>query len=247
MKRGTREEGQGTKKQKLILSLGLKYGAIAACASLDNLRIMRKYIRIMRKDSALSALFSPTRQAVLAATFLCPEKSWYLSELAAHLGTSPSSLQREVDSLVRAGILEKRLDGRRSYVKANPDSPIFPELHRLIEKTSGIVPMLQEAVAKLGGKIQWAFVYGSMARGEEGAKSDVDLMLIGTVSTMEMVPVLRRIEKSAGREINPTVFTEDDFRKNIARKNHFLLTVMRGPKIMLKGTVDELETVARAA
>ena len=208
---------------------------------------MRKYIRIMRKESTLSALFSPTRQAVLSATFLRPEKSWYLSELAAHLGTRPSSLQRDVDSLVRVGILEKRLDGRRSYIRANPDSPIFPELHSLIEKTSGIVPMLQGAIAKLSKKIQWAFVYGSMARGEESAKSDVDLMLIGTVNTMEMVPVLRQLENVMGREINPTIFTKDDFSRNIAKKNHFLLTVLRGPKIMLKGTQDELETVARSA
>ncbi|MEI9979983.1 MAG: helix-turn-helix domain-containing protein [Edaphobacter sp.] len=208
---------------------------------------MRKYIRIMRKGSTLSALFSPTRQAVLAAIFLRPEKSWYLSELATHLGTRPSSLQRDVDSLVRVGILEKRLDGRRSYIKANPDSPIFPELHSLIEKTSGIVPMLQSAIAKLGKKVQLAFVYGSVARGEESAKSDVDLMLIGTVSTMEMVPVLRQLESTVGREINPTIFTENDFKKNIAHDNHFLLTVMRGAKILLKGTEDELEEIARGA
>jgi len=199
----------------------------------------------MRKESTLSALFNPTRQAVLAATFLRPEKSWYLSELATHLGTRPSSLQRDVDSLVRVGILEKHLDGRRSYIKANPDSPIFSELHSLIEKTSGIVPMLQNAIAKLKTKVRAAFVYGSMARSEESAKSDVDLMLIGTVSTMEMVPVLRQLENAVGREVNPTIFTEEDFRKNISQENHFLRTVMQGAKIMLKGTEDELEEIAR--
>lgn len=201
----------------------------------------------MRKESTLSALLSPTRQAVLAATFLRPEKSWYLSELATHLETRPSSLQRDVDSLVRVGILEKHVDGRRSYIKANQDSPIFPELRSLIEKTSGIVPLLQEAVGQLGKKIQWAFIYGSLARSEEATKSDVDLMLIGNVSTMEMVPALQRLEKAVGREINPTVFTKEDFLKNVAQKNHFLLTVMRGQKIMLKGTANELEAIALGA
>jgi DNA-binding transcriptional ArsR family regulator len=113
---------------------------------------MRKYKRNMRTESTLSALVSPTRQAILAATFLRPEKSWYLSELATHLGTRSSSLQRDVDSLVRVGILEKRVDGRRSYIKANEESPIFTEIRGLVEKTSGIVPMLQEAVGKLGKK-----------------------------------------------------------------------------------------------
>ena len=208
---------------------------------------MRKYIRNMRKESTLSALLSPTRQAVLAATFLRPEKSWYLSELASHLGTRPSSLQRDVDSLVRVGVLEKHVDGRRSYIKANQDSPIFPEIRSLIEKTSGIVPLLQEAVGQFGKNIQWAFIYGSLARSEEAAKSDVDLMLIGNVSTMEMVPALQRLEKTVGREINPTVFTKEDFLKNIAQQNHFLLTVMSAGKIMLKGRADELEEIARGA
>ena len=201
----------------------------------------------MRKESTLSALFSPTRQAVLVATFLHPEKSWYLSELADHLGTRPSTLQRDVDSFVRVGILEKRVDGRRSYVQANADCPIFPEIRRLIEKTSGIVPLLQQAMGKFRKKIQWAFLYGSLARGEEAATSDVDLMLIGNVSTMEMVPALRRLEKIVGREINPTVYAKEDFLKDLARNNHFLLTVMRGKKILLKGSADELETLARSA
>lgn len=201
----------------------------------------------MRIESTLAALVTPTRQAILAATFLRPEKSWYLSELASHLGTRPSSLQRDVDSLVRVGILEKRADGKRSYIKANEGSPIFPEIRGLIEKTIGIVPMLRDAVSKLGKKCRLAFIYGSFARGEEADASDVDLMLIGHVSTMEMAPVLRRMEQTVGRQINLTIFTEDDFVENLAQKNHFLRTVMRGKKVMLKGTEDDLETIARSA
>lgn len=201
----------------------------------------------MRNNPVLAALFTPTRRAVLSAVFLRPRKSWYLSELAAHLGTSPSSLQREVDAFVRAGILEKHVDGRRSYIKANTDSPVFPQLRDLIEKTSGIVPLLREAVTKLGGKVEWAFVYGSLARGQEGPASDVDLMLIGSVTILDMLPVLRRLEKIAGRAINPTIFTKDEFLRKLNRNDHFLLTVMRGRKIMLKGTQDELEAVDRVA
>jgi DNA-binding transcriptional ArsR family regulator len=210
------------------------------------LRNMRNNQRDMRKDSTLAAIVSPTRQAILTALFLRPDKAWYLSELAASLGTSPSSLQREIDALVRVGILEKRVDGRRSYIKANADSPIFPELRGLIEKTTGIIPMLREAIMGTKG-VKIGFIYGSLARGEEGAESDVDVMLIGNVSTMEASPGLRRVEKMVGRQINPTVFSQDDFVKNIARKNHFLLTVMRGKKIMLVGTEDELESIARHA
>jgi DNA-binding transcriptional ArsR family regulator len=200
----------------------------------------------MRKDSTLAAIVSPTRQAILTTLFLRPDKDWYLSELAASLGTGPSSLQREIDALVRVGILEKRVDGRRSYIKANQDSPIYPELHGLVEKTSGIVPMLREAIASTKG-LKVGFIYGSVARGEEGASSDVDLMLIGSLSTMDISPKLRAVEKTVGRQINPTVFSRDEFAKSLTQKNHFLRTVMRNKKIMLVGTEDELETIARGA
>lgn len=217
-----------------------------AVFQLANQRNMRNNIRDMRKDSTLAAIVSPTRQAILTTLFLRPEKAWYLSELAASLGTGPSSLQREIDALVRVGILEKRVDGRRTYIKANEDSPIFPELRGLIEKTSGIVPMLGAAIRGTKG-LKIGFIYGSLARGEEGAGSDVDLMLIGGVSTMDISPKLRTVEKAVGRQINPTVFSLDEFSKSLAQKNHFLRTVMRNKKIMLVGTEDELETIAHSA
>lgn len=200
----------------------------------------------MRNNPTLAALLSPTRQGVLTTLFLRPDKEWFLSELAASLGTGPSSLQREVDALVRVGILKKRVDGRRSYVKANQDSPIFPELRGLIEKTSGIISMLQDAV-KRAKRLKIAFIYGSLARGEEGAESDVDLMLLGNVSTMELSPKLRSVEVAVGRQINPTVFSLDEFAKKLAEKNHFLQTVLKNKKIMLVGTEDELEEIARRA
>lgn len=200
----------------------------------------------MRKQSTLAALFRSTRQGVLTILFLRPEKEWYLSELAAALKTGPSSLQREIDSLVRVGILEKRVDGRRTYIKVNENSPIFPELRGLIEKTNGIIPMLRDAVKGCKG-LKLSFIYGSLARGEEGAGSDVDLMLLGNVSTMELTPRLRVVETAVGRQINPTVFSLEEFSGKIAGNNHFVRTVLRNKKIMLTGTEDELEEIARRA
>lgn len=200
----------------------------------------------MRINSTLAAILSPTRQAILTALFLRPEKEWYLSELASALGTGPSSLQREIGALVKVGILQRRIDGRRSYLRANQGSPIFPELRGLIEKTCGIIPLLQKAIAGTKG-LRIGFIYGSLARGEESAGSDVDLMLLGNVSTMDISVKLRSVEKAVGRQINPTVFSLGEFSKRLAQKNHFLRTVMRNKKIILAGTEDELETIARRA
>ena len=144
---------------------------------------MRNNIRIMRKNApALDSLFPGVRQGVLAAAILTrPGKWWYLSELAEFLHTRPSSLQRELSSLEQSGILQQRKDGRRRYFKAETRSPIFRELRSIFEKTAGLIPTLRVALRPFANKIVCAFVYGSIARREEDATSDVDLMVIGSL------------------------------------------------------------------
>ena len=93
-------------------------------------------------------------------------------------------------------------------------------------------------------KVKWAFVYGSVPQGKEDSASDVDIMLIGDVTTMEIVPVFRRIEKMVCRPINETIFLEKDFRDAFRIRNRFLRTVMGNNKIMLKGSGDGLDAVA---
>jgi predicted nucleotidyltransferase len=106
--------------------------------------------------------------------------------------------------------------------------------------------MLRDAVKRTKG-LQIAFIYGSLARGEEGAESDVDVMLLGNVSTMELSPKLRAVEVAVGRQVNPTVFSLDEFAKKVTEKSHFLRTVLKNKKIMLVGTENELESIARSA
>jgi DNA-binding transcriptional ArsR family regulator len=128
---------------------------------------MRNYLRRMRSSPILEALFPDIRSKILAVLLLQPEKRWYLTELASRLETQPSSLQREVEALSKAGLLEQTKDGRRVYFKADTNSPVFSDLRGLLEKTVGLVPILL------------AFIYGSTARSEESSESDVDLMIVG--------------------------------------------------------------------
>jgi len=138
----------------------------------------------MRKSTLLQALFPTSRANILAACMLQPDKWWYLTELATHLSTTPSSLQRDLISLTEAGILDARRDGRRLYVRANNESPIYSELRGLMEKTAGMVPALKLLLEPFREKILCAFVFGSVAKGTEHAASDVDLMVIGNVGLM---------------------------------------------------------------
>jgi predicted nucleotidyltransferase len=197
----------------------------------------------MRKPAALAALFPTVRGEVLAATLMQPEKCWYLSELAQFLGTSPSSLQRELKALVDGGILETRREGTRAYFKADARSPVFPELRGLIDKTAGVVPTLQAILRPFEGRIACAFVYGSVARSDEHATSDIDLLVAGDVGLAGLTPALRKAEARLGREVNVTSYSAAEFRKKAAAKDHFLSEILRGKKLFLKGdqrNVDDL-------
>lgn len=197
----------------------------------------------MRTSLALDILFSGVRQGVLTATMTRPEKWWYLSELADFLHTRPSSLQRELAALVQSGILEQRRDGRRTYFKAETRSPIFRDLRSIFEKTVGLIPTLRIALRPFENKVACAFVYGSVARREERATSDVDLMVIGNVGLAELAPSLRKAEKRLGREINVTNCSVDEFRKKVAQRDHFLTTVLKGGLQFVKGEQRDLDAI----
>jgi len=195
----------------------------------------------MRKTAALDALFPSVRGNLLAATLTQPDKWWYLSELAEFLQTTPSSLQRELKALVNSGILQRRREGTRIYFKAETQSPLFPELRGLLEKTAGLLPTLQQALEPLKDRIDCAFVYGSVARREEHARSDVDLLVIGAVGQAELAPAVRKAEGRLGREVNVTSFSTIEFRRKVAAKDHFLSAVLRGSKEFVKGSERDLD------
>jgi predicted nucleotidyltransferase len=197
----------------------------------------------MRKSPILEALFPGVRGSVLAATLLRPEKEWYLSELAGFLGLQPSSLQREVEALSKAGILEQRKDGRRVYVRPDRRSPVIGDLQRLFEKTAGAVFVLREALEDSGARVQLAFLYGSMARSEESSVSDIDLVIAGDAGLSELAPYLRHAERVLGRPVNATVFSVEEFCRKARGDDHFLSRVLKSEKTFVKGNELELEAL----
>ncbi len=197
----------------------------------------------MRKTAALQALFPTVRGNMLAATLTQPDKWWYLSELAQFLRTTPSSLQRELKALVDCGILQQRREGTRIYFKAETRSPLFPELRGLLEKTAGLLPALEQALEPLQVRIDSAFVYGSVARNQEHALSDVDLLVIGGVGLADLAPALRKVEARLGREVNVTSYSAREFREKVGAKDHFLSEILRGPKEFVKGSQRDLDEI----
>jgi DNA-binding transcriptional ArsR family regulator len=198
----------------------------------------------MRKTHAIDAILPKTRQGILAATLLQPEKAWYASELARRMGVPSSSLQRELRDLEKAGLLRMSRQGRMAYYQANTESPLYAELRGLMMKTAGLVDVLADALSPLARKLRVVFVYGSIAGSHEDSKSDIDLMVVGNVSPVELAVPLRKVRELLGREINPSVYTPVEFAKKRAGKDHFLMRVLDKPKLFVLGDKDELEKIA---
>ena len=140
----------------------------------------------MRRKSLISVLFPKTRRAVLAATLMHPDRWWFLADLARHIGVSPSSLQREMESLVEVGVLLRREEGKHVYFRPDANCPILPELQGIMTKTVGLVDVLRDMLAPFKKAIKVAFVYGSIARSEELSESDVDLMIVGDAKLADL-------------------------------------------------------------
>jgi uncharacterized protein len=193
-----------------------------------------------RADTLGDLLFGQTRGRILALLYGMPDQAFFTRQIARQVGTSVGTVQRELETLSQIGLIERSATGMQVFYQANRDHPAYAELRSLIAKTAGTFHLLRSALAPLVKKIAFAFVYGSMARGDENGASDVDLMVIGDVSLDEILTQLTPAERELGRAINPTVFSLKEFKSKLKEGNHFLKSVMRGKKVLLAGDEDEL-------
>lgn len=190
-------------------------------------------------DAAASVLFGKTRQAALAILFDQPERAYYLRELARQAGISPGALQHELEQLQKADLIERSQDGNRVSYRANTAHPIFSELQSIVRKTCGLSAQIKAGLAPLGGQIHFAALYGSVAKGLNHARSDVDLLVVGDLSLEQALAVVVPVESRLGREIGVRLYHPEDFRKRRAQGDPFLSNVLRGPITQLIGTPDD--------
>jgi uncharacterized protein len=201
---------------------------------------------MMGSGSAISTegLFGHTRSALLSMLYGHVDQAFYLRQLVRAVGTGHGALQRELKRLTDLGLIVRRSQGNQVLFQANAQSPVFPEIKSLITKTIGIHDVIRSSLASLGTEIRIAFVYGSVARQQERANSDVDLMVLGSAPFGEVVSALGSAQKTLGREINPTVFAVGEFRSKLASGNHFLRSVMKEKKLFVLGTENDLAKLA---
>ncbi len=191
-----------------------------------------------------AVLFGSTRRRVLSLLYGRPQERFYLRQIVRETGASPGAVQRELEALLRGGIIQRATEGRQVYFGANQESPIFSELRAIVLKTAGVVDVIRECLQPLAGRIRAAFVFGSAARGDLRSGSDIDLMVVGDASFGEVASAVAPAQERIGRDVNPTLYTPAEFRTKLESGHHFLATVLKQPRLFAAGGSDELERLA---
>lgn len=184
--------------------------------------------------------FGSYRRKVLGLLLLHPGSSFHLREIARATQTQPGTVRRELSLLSQAGVLEHEAQGNQVRFRANENYPIYDELRSILKKTSGVADHLRVALAPLTGNIATAFVYGSVASGQERPNSDIDLMIVGTVRFEDVIRLIVPYQEELRREINPHVYTAAEFERKAADKGSFVARILKLPKISVIGDPNEL-------
>jgi predicted nucleotidyltransferase len=196
----------------------------------------------MVKDVSLSdALFSGVQQRVLALIFAHPERSFYTNEIVRNVRSGTGAVERELSRLERSGLVSVKRIGNQKHYQANRKSPIFKELHGIVLKTAGLAEPLRQSLASHVDKIKAAFVYGSIAKGADTARSDIDLMVIGDDLTYtDLYAALQNAEEVLGRPVNPTFLSFADWHRKIAAKESVIAKINAQPKLFIVGSDVDL-------
>ena len=187
------------------------------------------------------ALFGKTRQAVLALLFGNPGRAYYTREIIHAAKSGGSQVQVELDRMTRAGLLTRVQRANQVYFQANERAALYQELVSLAAKSFGIADFLRMALVPVSTRLHVALIYGSVARGQHHATSDVDVLIVGDVLLSELEGPLGDAEKRLARTISPTVMDLKEFVKRRTANDHFLRTVLAGPKIFLVGGPRQLK------
>ncbi len=188
-------------------------------------------------------LSSKIRADIFRLLFGTNTEELHMREIERRSGYAIGSIQTELKKLLRLDLVKKRKDGNRLYYRANREHPLYPDIRSFVLKTIGLVDVIKAALRQ-DDVITIAFVFGSIARHEETPGSDVDLMVIGKLSLRTLTGMLAGVPGQIGREINPHVFSVNEFVKRKAKNEHFITQVLDAPKIFVIGTANDLEAMA---
>ena len=188
---------------------------------------------------AIELMFGTYRRQLLATLLLRPDERFHVRELGRMTGFSPGSIHRELRIMAESGLLLRERVGSQVFYQANRVCPIYAELAAIFRKTIGLANILQDALWGASDKIDFAFVFGSMASGQQTSSSDLDVMILSDLALLDVVRALSPLQQELGREINPVAMTVSRFLAQLDKQERFAMHVVEEPKIFVIGNDRE--------
>jgi predicted nucleotidyltransferase len=190
--------------------------------------------------SPVRLLFGVYHLRLLSLLLLRPEQDFHLREIERLSGVPVGPARRELQRFVEAGLVTRRTAGNQVRFQADSSCLVFEELAAMLRKTTGIADPIREALQPLADRIDFAALFGSVAGGQEGPRSDIDLLIVGDVDFDTVVAATHPLEARLGRPINPSIFSAAAFEAKRAETGGFVSRVLGAPMIPLLGTRDDL-------
>jgi len=188
-------------------------------------------------------LSSRARAEIFRLLFSGLGEELHVREIQRRSGLNDSTIRQELRKLSDLDLISGRKDSNRIYYNANRENPLYQDIQNLVIKTSGLVDVLRTPFQDK--RIELAFIFGSIPKGETNAGSDVDIMVIGEIGLRNLSSLLSGIPERIGREVNPFILSRAEFRKRLQEKEHFLSSVLRSPKIFIIGNEHDLSAMGR--
>jgi predicted nucleotidyltransferase len=179
-----------------------------------------------------SFLFTPKQQRLLASVLLRPDREFTFSELLESAEGGTSSVQHYLRTLTDSGVLKVRQHRRSKLYRANEAHPLYPELYSIAVKSFAVAEPIARALAPYAGRIERAFVFGSIAQGSARHDSDVDVMVIGSVRVGEVAAAMRAVEEALGRKVHVNVYEPREWQ-SLSGSDAVVKAIAEGPKIEL--------------
>lgn len=196
-------------------------------------------------DPLVKLFANPSLVEILNLFLLNPEEEFYQSDIAKKTNKALMQVQRSLKILKEIGLISSIQRGRMVYYRAVRTHPAFEDLKRLFLKTLSLGESIRQALRPFCDKIHSAFIFGSVAKGDESLDSDIDLFIIADLTLRELSKALSPLSKKFRRELNPVIFNQSEFQKKISKKDHFLIEVMGTPKLWIIGNENDLKQLAK--
>jgi predicted nucleotidyltransferase len=189
-------------------------------------------------------LRSKARQRLLAYYFTNPAARHHLRDLAVRLNIDPSNLSRELRHWEDGGLFTSEVSGRQKYFRLNPKYPLLKEVRSIVTKTVGAASLLAKSLKPIVG-VEEAYLFGSFARNQQDASSDIDVLVIGAPGGQVLAEAMRKLERRLGREINYTVLSRSEFESRRARKDAFLESIWQNSRVSLVARHEQTQAAKR--